>query len=91
MRKIDQKHHIDGDKIVKTTNGQEIPENEPLFLLRARDWLAVPLLLRYRELCIADGCNDWQLSQIDGVIDRFRMFAVDNPQTMKQPGITRGL
>jgi hypothetical protein len=92
VRHIDLKHHIDEHgRIVKTTNGQPIPDNEPTVLFRGRDWLAVPLLLHYREMCVRDGCNDFQLKQVDELIDRFRKFAEDNPSTMKQPGITRGL
>jgi hypothetical protein len=92
VRKIDLKHHIDEKgRIVKTGNGVPIPEAEPLILFRGRDRLAVPLLTAYRQLCIADGCNDFQLGQIDELIQRFRTFAEANPQTMKQPGSTRGL
>ena len=92
VRKIDLKHHIDDKgQIIKTGNGVPIPEEEPLILFRARDRLAVPMLRAYRELCIADGCNDFQLGQIDELITRFVTFASANPQVMKQPGITRGL
>ena len=91
-RKIDLKHHIDENhQIVKTGNGVPIPENEPLILFRGRDRLAVPLLEAYYGLCVVDGCNDFQLGQITELIARFKAFAAENPQTMKQPGITRGL
>lgn len=91
MRIIDLKHHIEGEEIIKTGNGQPIPQEEPLALFRARDYLAMPLLEHYRKLCAADGCNDFQLGQIDELIVRFRGFAADYPERMKQPGITRGL
>lgn len=92
VRKIDLKHHIDDKgQIVKTGNGVPIPDNEPLVLFRGRDRLAVPLLLKYREFCERDGCNDFQLGQVDQLIKRFADFASDNPDVMKQPGITRGL
>ncbi len=92
MRQIDLKHHVDQYfQIVKTGNGQPIPDTEPLMLFRGRDRLAIPMLLAYRQLCIEDGCNDFQLGQIDELIEKFRRFALDNPQTMKQPGVTRGL
>jgi hypothetical protein len=60
MRQIDMKHHVEGDRIIKTTNGQEIPENEPTILFRGRDHLALPMLTYYRQLCIDDGCTDMQ-------------------------------
>lgn len=92
VRKIDLKHHInEKGEIVKTGNGVVVPDHEPLILFRGRDRLAVPMLRAYRQLCIDDGCNDFQLGQIDELIGRFVKFAEDNPQTMKQPGITRGL
>jgi hypothetical protein len=67
VRQIDLKHHIDenGD-IVNTTNGVVIPREEPTILFRGRDWLAAPLLIKYREMCVANGCNDFQLEQVDG-------------------------
>lgn len=92
VRKIDLKHHVDeNSQIVKTGNGVVVPEDEPLILFRGRDRLAVRLLRQYRILCIADGCNDFQLGQVDELIKRFEDFAVSNPSTMKQPGVTRGL
>lgn len=91
MRVIDLKHHVEGDQIIKTGNGQAIPQEEPLALFRARDYLALPLLEHYRKLCAADGCTDFQLKQIDELIRRFSQFASDYPERMKQPGITRGL
>ncbi|HEV3059671.1 MAG TPA: hypothetical protein VGY48_15580 [Vicinamibacterales bacterium] len=92
VRQIDLKHHVDENgEIVKTTNGQIISRDEPTILFRARDRLAVLLLIKYREMCVADGCNDFQLRQMDELIDKFAKFAADNPGTMKQPGITRGL
>ena len=92
VRKIDLKHHIDETgEIIKTGNGVPIQHDEPLILFRARDRLAVPMLNAYRKLCIDDGCNDFQLGQIDELIARFKAFAIENPAAMKQPGITRGL
>lgn len=92
VRKIDLKHHIDDKgQIVKTGNGVPIPDNEPLILFRGRDRLAIPMLLEYRKLCVADGCNEFQLGQIDELIGKFSDFRANNPDVMKQPGITRGL
>ncbi len=91
-RKIDLKHHINENcQIVKTGNGTVIEESEPTILFRARDHLAARLLHVYRALCAQDGCNDFQLAQVDELIDRFEKFARENPQVMKQPGVTRGL
>ncbi len=102
MKVIDPKFHIewkagaqpgilDDFAIVKTSNGDPIPDDEPLILFRARDRNAVLMLLEYRRLCVADGCNDFQLDGIDDRIAAFVEFKTAHPERMKQPGITRGL
>jgi hypothetical protein len=75
--------------LVKTGNGVPVPNDEPVILFRGRDKLAVPMLERYRELCVEDGCNDFQLASMDTMINAFKEFARTS-STMKQPGITRG-
>lgn len=99
VKRIDQKHGIaltdDGDlRVVKITEDERyvpIPDAEPVILFRGRDYLAVPLLEHYVKLCAADGATDFQLQQMGGMVERFRQFAQDNPEQMKQPGSTRGL
>jgi hypothetical protein len=70
--------------------GEIVPLDEPLFLVRARDRLAIPLLRHFRELCVADGCNDYMLGLTDHTIAQFELFANLYPERMKQPGVTRG-
>lgn len=91
MRHIDMKHSIEGDRIIKTSNGQEIPEHEPTILFRGRDHLALPMLKHYRQLCIDNGCTDYQMESMDVMIARFEAFTKLHPEVMKQPGVTRGL
>lgn len=88
MRQIDEKYSVDGDRIIKTKTGEEIPLDEPTILYRGRDRLALPMLEFYKSLCIEDGATDYQLESMDRMIDRFKKFAAENPT--KQPGITRG-
>lgn len=90
MRSIDEKHHIENDQIIKTSNNTIIPLDEPLCLFRGRDKLALPMLEFYKQLCKHDGCTDYQLESMEAVIKRFRDFAASSP-TMKQPGVTKGL
>ena len=92
VHSIDLKHHVDENgKIIKTSNGEPIPDNEPTILFRGRDKLAMPMLLYYRKLCESDGCTDYQLKSMDEMIERFRAFAHgEGARVMKQPGITRG-
>jgi hypothetical protein len=93
MRKIDNKFHIEPStgRIIKTSNGEAVPDDEPLFLLRARDWLALPLLKRYREFSVVDHCNEFQMAGIAAAIGEFERFAREHTDRMNQPGITTGL
>lgn len=77
-------------RIVKTSNGDAIPDDEPLFLLRARDNLALPLLCYFQTLC-AGCCTDYQIKANAEAIAEFARFRDEHPERMKQPGITRGL
>lgn len=99
MRAIDPRFYIEADpsgegdefRIVKTSNGEAIPEDEPLMLFRARDHNALPMLRAYRAICENDGCTGFQMAGIGNRIEAFEQFAADHPERMKQPGITRGL
>lgn len=90
VRRIDHKHHIEGEQIIKTSNGQVIPEDEPTILFRGRDDLALPLLRHYKDLCILIGCTQYQLASMDEMIEKFQNFKLEYPERMKQPGITKG-
>lgn len=89
MKIIDGKYHTDGEQIIKTSNGQAIPDDEPMILFRGRDRLALPTLEYYKHLCYLDGCNEYQMTALQKVIDKFNDFYKTSP-TMKQPGITEG-
>jgi len=89
MRKIDEKFSTTGE-IVKRSNGELVPEDEPLFLLRARDRLAVRMLLVYEALSKEDGCNDFHFEHLDKDIEAFKIFREEHPERMKQPSVTRG-
>jgi hypothetical protein len=78
-------------RLVKTSNGQPIPEDEPLFLMRGRNHLALPLLAHFQTLCAKDGCTEYQIQGNSEAIDEFAKFREEHPERMKQPGITRGL
>lgn len=100
FHRIDEKHHLEirlaGEEqpyptIVKSGNNQSIPLDEPRILFRGRDRLALPMLKYYRELCVQDGCTEYQLRSMDVMIKEFEEFAADPANTaMKQPGITKG-
>ncbi len=90
MRRLDGKFSIEGDHIINTVSGEPIPEDEPLFLLRARDGHAYATLYHYLCLCRGD-CNDLHLHGIEQTIRKFIDFANAHPERMKQPGVTRDL
>lgn len=95
MRKIDGKFSIrvsDPDVAVEIVNpaGIPIPEDEPLFLLRARDRLALAAIQYYYTLSLADSATDYHIDGVSRAAEAFSRFASEHPERMKQPGITRG-
>ena len=92
MRKLDGKFHLEGEKIIKTSNGEELNlEKEPIFIFRARDKFTLPILWIYLQLCRAENCTEYQILGIKDQIDKFSSFVSENSIEMKQPGITKGL
>jgi hypothetical protein len=77
--------------IANIVSGKEIPEDEPMFLLRARDEVAIGVLKFYLVCCKDNGCNDLHLAGIKQVIDRFEKFTTCYPERMKEPGKSRHL
>ena len=77
--------------LIKRSNEDPIPEDEPVFILRARDRFALSLLLYYRELSITEGANEWHKAGMERVILGFEAWTDAHPGLMKEPGVTRGL
>ena len=90
MRNIDGKFSTDGTKIFNAVSGEEIHEDEPLFLLRARDVHALQALRQYLHDVRMD-CNDLHVEGTLKAIGKFEKFKHDNPERMKEPGVTRHL
>jgi len=89
-RRLDNKFGITNNRVVKTSNGEAIPDDEPVILFRARDYLALPTLLDYKDRCIFDGCTVYHLDLLNKIIKEFSDFSEQHPERMKQPGVTRG-
>ena len=91
MNKINTRFHIDGERIVKTSNGEAIPDDEPVFILRGRDGLAYATLCEYRELVQGNRelytreNYDLFMSELNATINDFMLFA-----KRKLPGVTGG-
>lgn len=83
----------EGDRLalVKISNGDPIPEEEPVHIFRARDKFALPALEHYLLICRSGGCNDYQEDGVLSQIKRFKEWQEENASKMKLPGITRGL
>jgi hypothetical protein len=90
VRKIDGKFSTDGTRVFNTVSGIDIPEDEPLFIPRARDRNALFALREYLQACRFQ-CNDLHLAGIIQTIAKFESFRLHHPELMKQPGITRHL
>ena len=89
MRKIDGKFRIENEKIIHPS-GAEVPEDEPLFLLRARDQFSLEVLKSYLKICKAHKCTSYHIKGIIRTMDEFGKFKREHPERIKQPGITEG-
>ena len=86
MRRIDGKYSVDGDRIINTMTGEAIPEDEPVFLLRARDNIALKTLYEYLGSCSEAGCGILHMQTLVQRIAAFQKWSADNPEKMKEPG-----
>lgn len=89
-RYLGEKYYIEEGKLFKS-NGVEVPLDEPVFLLRAKDICAVPTLLDYKDYCAKNGVNKEQIEQLYDIISDFAKWAAKNKDKMKLPNSTKGL
>jgi hypothetical protein len=89
-RNIDGKFSTDGGRIFNTVSGEQIPDDEPLFLLRGRDHFALVAINAYQAACESE-CNELHLAGVQQTREKFCQFAAEHPERMKQPGITKHL
>ena len=83
----DPKYSIHEGRIVNAQNGLPIPMDEPVFIFRARDHHAVPVLMNYMERISEPG----HVIAVGNRIDDFNTFAQTHPTRMKEPDTMRGL
>lgn len=68
-------------RIINRATGQAIPDDEPVFIFRARDIHAVKALHAY-----LDACNDpAHIMAISARIVHFQEFQAAHPDRMKEP------
>lgn len=91
MRKINAMFHTDDEGyLVKTSNGQRVPEDEPVFILRGRDKLAAIAIDTYITEMERRHCDRDRINDVRTVAKDFLNFEILHPSRMKQPGVTRG-
>lgn len=82
------KYCIEGNKIVKRTTGEAIPSDEPVFIFRARDRLALQVLRFYLYTARGEACVDQHIVGCERAVRAFEEFQQTHPERMKQPGIS---
>ena len=82
----ESKYDIQDGRLVNRETGKEIPADEPVFVLRAKDFKAIATLQFYLGVCTKPDHR----SAISDVIKRFKLFRKDNPDLMKEPDSAPG-
>lgn len=59
--------------------------NEPVFILRGRDALAIQLLSVYSQMCVGNHCNDIHVKLVTLAYLKFENWMLKNPELMKLP------
>ena len=78
---INTAHHGHTIRLVNRASGEQIPDDEPIFIFRARDVHAIEALTHYQLQC--------QDEEHRGVVEArlldFRRFKHEQPDRMKEP------
>ena len=72
-----------------TTECGDIPEDEPVFLLRARDRQAIYAIAAYSRHCSQRNSPLAHLNDLARVIGVFADWQEANPERMRVPGVHR--
>ena len=78
---LDTKYKIENGQIVNRKTGKPVPEDEPVFLLRASDQNALQVMAYYNSLCHNTG---HKLALAESVY-AFQEFAKNHPERVKEP------
>lgn len=76
----DPKYVIKGGHILNAHTYEPIPKEEPIFILRAKDIHALPMLLNYASHCKAE-----HIDAVKEQIAIFMKFSEQHPEVMKEP------
>jgi len=81
----DRKFKFENGQFINRVSGEAIPDDEPVILFRARDWHSLGLLRMYRGMVD----DEHHKQAVQDRIDEFQAFKTNNPDRMKEPGVTR--
>lgn len=74
--------HKGEDVLVSIKTNEDVPEDEPVFILRARDRKA-PSTIRVYQSTTRPASKEWKT--LEAVLDDFRKFREENPGLMGDP------
>jgi hypothetical protein len=83
----DPKFYIENNRLVGQSG--PVPEDEPLFILRAQDVNAIRVLEYYQDIAEGSGALTDHLVSIDRRITEFHGFSLSHPERMKIPDTDR--
>lgn len=72
------------NRFVNRVSGEEIPDDEPVMIFRARDVHAL-LMVQVYQMRVKDAHHK---QAVQDVVDAFERFQKEHPERMKEPGIT---
>lgn len=73
-----------------TTERKQVPEDEPVFVIRGADAMACPLLSAYYERCTAGGAEAEHLASVEAEYTRFADWQEAHPERVKVPDTRPG-
>jgi hypothetical protein len=63
----------------------DVPKDEPVFILRAKDILSVPAIARYQTLATEAECGEGFFRGLNEVIASFAEWQTNNAELVKKP------
>jgi len=80
---MERKYLFKDGAVVNRTTGVAIPDDEPVFLLRAKDSYALRTIVAYARDC--RNLNHVFLAGLEVVMEDFRNFEKEHTDKMKRP------
>lgn len=71
------------------TQHEDIPEDEPVFMVRARDTLSIDVIATYMMRSIQSGSSKEHLRMVMGALEEFRYWQEHHPEEMHVPDSKR--